>query len=112
MIELLSWFCFLTGGFLCVTGGVGLLRFPDFYTRVHAAGVTETLAAPLLLGGLILQLGWTLDTVKVLLIIAFVLATNPTASHAMAKAALHGGHLPEVAGNGRPKTPARAKNVS
>lgn len=94
MIELLSWFCFLTGGFLCITGGVGLLRFPDFYTRVHAAGVMETLAAPLLLGGLILQLGWSLDALKVGLIVVFVLATNPTASHAMAKAALHGGQGP------------------
>jgi multicomponent Na+:H+ antiporter subunit G len=100
MIELLSWFCFLTGGFLCITGGVGLLRFPDFYTRVHAAGVMETLAAPLLLGGLILQLDWSLDTVKVLLIIVFVLATNPTASHAMAKAAIHGGQGPASAARG------------
>jgi multicomponent Na+:H+ antiporter subunit G len=111
MIELLSWSCFLTGGFLCITGGVGLLRFPDFYTRVHAAGVTETLAAPLLLGGLILQLDWSLDTVKVLLIIVFVLATNPTASHAMAKAALHGGHLPEAGEKERPHIPARASKA-
>lgn len=103
MIELLSWFCFLTGGFLCVTGGVGLLRFPDFYTRVHAAGVMETLAAPLLLGGLMLQLGWSLDTAKVVLIVVFVLATNPTASHAMAKAALHGGHRPPPVGDDRAK---------
>jgi multicomponent Na+:H+ antiporter subunit G len=107
MIDLLSWFCFLTGGFLCITGGVGLLRFPDFYTRVHAAGVMETLAAPLLLGGLILQLDWSLDMVKVLLIIVFVLATNPTASHAMAKAALHGGHLPEVGAKEQSKSAVR-----
>jgi len=99
MIELLSWFCFLSGGFLCVTGGVGLLRFPDFFTRVHAAGVTETLAAPLMLGGLILQSDWSLDTVKILLIMGFILATNPTATHAMARAALHGSHSPRVLGD-------------
>jgi len=99
MIDVLSWFCFLAGGFLCITGGVGLLRFPDFFTRVHAAGVAETLAAPLALGGLILQTDWSLDTAKILLIMAFVLATNPTATHAMARAALHGSHGPRVLGD-------------
>ncbi|MEH6627649.1 MAG: monovalent cation/H(+) antiporter subunit G [Motiliproteus sp.] len=100
-LDLLSWFCFLVGGILCITGGVGLLRFPDFFTRVHAVGVTETLAAPLMLTGLMLQLGWTLALVKVLLILAFILATNPTAAHAMARAALHGGYRPLVKGVGK-----------
>jgi multicomponent Na+:H+ antiporter subunit G len=99
MSEILKWVSdlfLLAGGFLCITGGVGLLRFPDFFTRVHAAGVTETLATPLLLVGLMLQMDWSLDTVKVLMILIFVLATNPTATHAMAKAALHGGLRPLV----------------
>ena len=81
---------------LCITGAVGLLRLPDFYSRVHAAGVTETLAAPLLLAGLMLQMEWSLDLFKVLAILILVLATNPTATHAMAKAALHGGYPPEL----------------
>jgi multicomponent Na+:H+ antiporter subunit G len=93
-IDLLSWFCFLTGGALLLSGGLGLLRFPDFHSRVHAAGVADTLAAPLLLLGLILQMGWSLASVKVLMIIFFLLATNPTAAHAMVKAAEHGGHRP------------------
>lgn len=100
MSLMLSWVSdvfLLVGGFLCVTGGIGLLRMPDFFSRVHAAGVTETLAAPLLLFGLLLQMEWSLDSIKVLLILAFVLATNPTATHAMAKAALHGGQRPWVA---------------
>ena len=96
LIDLLSWGCFLLGGFLCLTGGVGLLRFPDFFSRVHAVGVTETLATPLLLIGVMLQLGPTLDSGKLLLVMAFVLATNPTASNAMAKAALRGGQKPLV----------------
>ena len=96
MIELLSWACFLLGGFLCLSGGVGLLRFPDFFTRVHAVGVTETLATPLLLFGIMLQLGVTLDSFKLLLVMLFVLATNPTASYAMARAALHGGQKPLI----------------
>ena len=93
-LDLLSGFCLLTGGFLCITGGLGLLRMPDFFARVHASGLTETLAAPLLLCGLMLRMDWSLDLVKVVLILAFILATNPTASHAMAKAALHGGRRP------------------
>ena len=95
-IELLSGFCLLTGGLLCITGAVGLLRLPDFFSRVHAAGLTETLAAPLLLAGLMLQMDWSLDLFKVLAILILVLATNPTATHAMAKAALHGGYPPEL----------------
>lgn len=96
LLELLSGFCFLAGGFLCITGGIGILRFPDFFTRVHAAGVTETLAAPLLLTGVLLQMDWSLDMFKVVMVMLFVLLTNPTATHAMAKAALHGGHRPMV----------------
>jgi len=95
LLEGLSAACLLAGSFLCITGGVGLLRLPDFFSRVHAAGVTETLAAPLLLTGLMLQMDWSLDLLKVLLILMFILATNPTASHAMAKAALHGGQGPK-----------------
>jgi multicomponent Na+:H+ antiporter subunit G len=96
ILELLSNICLLLGGALCITGGVGLLRMPDFFSRVHASGVTETLAAPLLLIGLLLQMGWSLDSVKVIMILILVLATNPTATHAMAKATLHGGRRPLV----------------
>ena len=99
LLEILSGLCLLAGGFLCITGGVGLIRMPDFFARVHAAGVTETLAAPLLLLGLALQMEWSLDLLKVLMILAFILATNPTASHSMAKAALHGGRRPLVSGD-------------
>jgi multicomponent Na+:H+ antiporter subunit G len=96
VIELLSGLCLLFGSVLCVTGGVGLFRMPDFFSRVHASGVTETLAAPLLLIGLMLQMELSLDTVKVIMILLVVLATNPTATHAMAKATLHGGLRPLV----------------
>jgi len=54
------------------------------------------LAAPLLLVGLMLEMGWSLDLFKILMIMILVLATNPTATHAMAKAALHGGHPPKL----------------
>lgn len=94
LIEFISSLFLLVGGFLCITGGVGLLRLPDFFSRVHAASVTETLATPLLLFGLMLQMEWSLELLKVLMIMILILATNPTATHAMAKAALHGGLRP------------------
>jgi len=110
-MEMLSGFCLLSGAVLCLTGGVGLLRLPDFFSRVHAGGLTETLAAPLLLTGIMLEMGWSLDLFKVLAILILVLATNPTATHAMAKAALHGGHLPKLgerAGEAQEDEPSKA----
>jgi multicomponent Na+:H+ antiporter subunit G len=80
----------VTGGFFGIVGGIGLLRFPDLFSRFHAAGVTDTLGAGLILIGLMLQAGWSLITIKLVLILAFGLFTSPTATHALAKAALHG----------------------
>jgi multicomponent Na+:H+ antiporter subunit G len=97
MVDLLSGLFLLVGGFLCITGGLGVLRLPDFFSRVHAAGLTETLGTPLLLIGLMLQMAWSLDLIKVVFIMLLVLATNPAATHAMAKAALHGGQRPLAA---------------
>jgi multicomponent Na+:H+ antiporter subunit G len=79
----------VTGGFFGIVGGIGLLRFPDLFSRFHAAGVTDTLGAGLILIGLMLQAGWSLITIKLVLILAFGLFTSPTATHALAKAALH-----------------------
>ena len=95
--DLLSGLFLLLGSFLCITGGLGLLRLPDFFSRLHASGLTETIATPMLLIGLMLQMDWSLDLLKVLFIGILVLATNPTAAHAMAKAALHGGMRPLAA---------------
>jgi len=101
VIEVLSWICFLLGGFLCLTGAVGLLRLPDFFSRLHANSITETLAAPLLLCGVMLQIELSLDTVKLLMVLAFLLSTNPTATHALVKGALVDGEVP-VAGDEPP----------
>lgn len=94
LLDVLSWICFLSGGFFAISGSVGVLRLPDFFSRVHAASVTETLAAPLLLSGVMLQTGWSLDTLKLFSVLMFVLFTNPTATHAMVKAALRDGQTP------------------
>jgi multicomponent Na+:H+ antiporter subunit G len=79
----------MAGGFLGVTGAVGLFRFPDFYTRLHAASVTDTLCAGLIIVGLMVQTGFTLFSVKLMLILLVLAYTSPTAAHALAKAARH-----------------------
>jgi len=93
-VNVLSSLCLLLGAFLIFSGGLGVLRFPDFFTRMHAAGVTETMAATLIVLGLMLVSGWGLALFKLLLILLFVMITGPTASHALAKSALHGGLRP------------------
>lgn len=89
-----SWICLAAGGLFCVVGGLGLLRMPDFYTRVHAASVTDTLGAGLVLLGLILQAGWTLVALKLVVIALLIFFTSPAATHALAKAALGRGLEP------------------
>jgi multicomponent Na+:H+ antiporter subunit G len=94
--DALSWALLLTGSFFLLAGGIGLLRLPDFFTRVHAAGVTDTMGAGAILVGLMLQAGLTQASIKLVLIIMFMLFTSPTASHALAQAALHGGLKPQL----------------
>ena len=96
MVAMLRSACLLLGAFLIISGAVGVLRFPDFFTRMHAAGVTETLATTLILLGLILLAGWSILSFKLLLILLFILITSPVASHALTKAALHGNLQPLV----------------
>ncbi len=88
--DLLSWVSILGGLFFIVVGSIGVLRFPDVYTRLHAAGMTDTMGAGLVLVGLSFQEGLTLITVRLLMIWAFLLFTSPIATHALARAALHG----------------------
>ena len=94
LINLLSWICLILGSFFAVSGGVGLLRFPDFFSRLHPPGVTDTLGAALILIGLMFQAGFNLISVKLIMILGFLLLTNPTATHAIAKSALHGNLRP------------------
>ncbi|UCH53839.1 MAG: monovalent cation/H(+) antiporter subunit G [Pseudomonadota bacterium] len=86
-VDLISALLLAIGCFFAITGGVGILRMPDFYTRLHAAGKVDSLAQALILSGLMVQAGLSLVSVKLLLIIVFLLATTPTATHAVAKAA-------------------------
>ena len=95
-------FSLLLGTFLIVSGGLGVLRFPDFFTRMHAAGITDTLATALILVGLMMMAGWSLALFKLMLIMLFIMITSPTASHALAKSAVHGRLKPRLADAGEP----------
>lgn len=98
--DILSWVLLSSGGVFCMIGALGLLRMPDFYTRMHAASVIETLGAGLLLLGMMLQAGLTLISVKLLIIGVLLFFTSPTATHALARAAHLRGVEPKLATQG------------
>nr|QNO42218.1 hypothetical protein AIOHENJG_00002 [Methanosarcinales archaeon ANME-2c ERB4]QNO42376.1 hypothetical protein LFOPHFOE_00016 [Methanosarcinales archaeon ANME-2c ERB4] len=77
----------LVGAFFMLAGTVGFVRFPDFYSRMHATGKCDTLGEGLMLVGLIVYGGATFVSVKILFLIMFILLANPTSTHAIAKAA-------------------------
>lgn len=93
-IDILSWAAILAGSFFTIVGMVGILRMPDFYTRLHAASVTDTLGAALICGGLMLQAGPTLVSAKLVFILALLFFTGPVITHALAQAALAAGVAP------------------
>ena len=88
-LNILSGLFLLVGGFLCISGGVGILRFPDFHTRMHAVGVSDTLATAMILIGLMLQIPDGLVVLKLIIILVMTLFISPTASHALSKAAMN-----------------------
>jgi len=94
VVDVLSWISILGGVFFMVVGTIGILRMPDVFTRLHAAGITDTMGAGLLLLGMAFQAGLTLITVRLLLVYAFLLLTSPIGTHALARAALAGGVEP------------------
>ena len=94
LIDILSWAMILAGSFFVIIGAVGILRFPDFWSRLHAASVTDSAGMILLLIGMALQTGWTLIAFKLGVIGIFMLITGPTSTHAVANAALVSGLRP------------------
>lgn len=94
VLDIMSWALLVSGGFFVFVGGVGALRMPDFYMRMHAAGITDTLGTMLVLAGVILQSGLSLATVKLLAIAIFLFLTAPTAAYALANAARLSGLQP------------------
>ena len=96
IIDIVSWLLLTLGGLFVLIGGVGALRMPDLYTRMHAASVTDSLGAILVIVGVMLQAGLSLATLKLAAILLFLLFTSPTASNALASAALLAGTEPRA----------------
>ncbi len=90
-VEVVSAILLLTGAVFCVIGGIGVVRLPDLYSRTHAASITDTLGAGLMLLGLMGYGGFSLVTVKLILIVVLLWVTSPTIAHALVKAAHAGG---------------------
>ena len=105
IVDALSWALLVAGGFFSIVGTVGLVRLPDFFTRMHGASVTDTLGAGLILLGLVLQAGLTLVAVKLGFLAIFIFFASPAATHALVKAALARGVRPQLAPEDPPSKP-------
>jgi len=95
VIDVISWLSLLAGGFFLLVGSLGMVRLPDFWARLHAASVIDSAGIGLLILGMALQAGFTLVTIKLFLIVLFLLVTGPTATHAIANAAYVSGSRPQ-----------------
>ena len=89
-VDILSAVLLLVGTLFTLIGGTGLLRLPDFFTRLHGASVTDTLGAGAILLGLALRAGWSKLMWKILALLLIMALLSPSAAHALARAAIHG----------------------
>lgn len=108
-LDALVWLMMAAGFFFIVAGIAGVLRLPDFYTRLHAQGKCDTLGVSLMLGGLAIRevahglsqghhmLEPILTALKIVAILFFIMLANPTATHALGRAALRSGLEPWTA---------------
>ena len=106
VLDIVSWVSIISGGVFCIIGAIGIIRLPDVYCRMHAAGIIDTIGIGLIFLGLAFQAGWSLSLAKLLMILIFVLYTSPTSCHALCRAAAYGGvhplHRKKLDGEGVP----------
>ena len=101
LADIITFFCLAGGIASMAIGSYGLLKLPDLFSRMHAAGMIDTLGLGLIVVGLIIQAGLSLVSFKLFLILVFVLYTGPAVTHALAQAALSSGVKPEVREDGQ-----------
>jgi multicomponent Na+:H+ antiporter subunit G len=87
LMNILGWALLMLGSFFCLAGSIGLIRLPDFYSRVHAASIVDSLGAILILLGMMTQTQDPIVIIKLIFILFFMMLTGPTAVHALARAA-------------------------
>ena len=93
-IDLLTGLCFFLGSLSIIIGACGLIKLPDVFARIHAAGMIDTGGTAFFILGMILQSGWSLITVKLILIGIFIFFTCPVTSHVTANLAREKGITP------------------
>ena len=86
--NIISWGLIVFGAFFMISGSLGILRMPDFFTRLHPAGLTDSFGAPLILLGVAVHFGFSLLSGKIILLVLLLLITNPTATHVLSQAAI------------------------
>lgn len=121
-LDIVSWVLLTLGGLISVLAGVGVLKFPDVYTRMHASSMLESLGAFCVLLGLGLQAGPTIVAAKLAILYVFLLLTAATAGHALAKSTFAAGVEPllkpgsprpgdAVAGTGKGHDPRASREI-
>lgn len=109
MVEVAALVLVFAGAAFCLVGAIGVLRLPDVFCRMHSAGIMDTIGAFFLLFGLMLLAGWTLATAKLIFILVFLWMTSPTATHALAKAAIHCGEHPSLSDESPKEAPSSTR---
>ena len=100
LIEVISTALLIVGSIAVLVSGIGIVRMPDIFTRLHAVGITDTVGAAAILLGLSLQYGWDPVLIKMLFLLLLLLVLNPSASHALGRAAVHGVRRPWLSDGG------------
>ena len=95
IVEVLSWLFIISGAVFLLIGAIGIIRFPDFWSRLHALSVCDSAGMILLVLGMMMQAGLTFITIKLAIIGIFLFITGPTATHAVANAAFMSGNRPK-----------------
>lgn len=95
--TVIAWALIGAGGFFVIISAIGLNRMPDVFTRQHAASVGDTFGAGLMLVGMMVVAGFSLVTVKLILLLLFMWFMGPVGAHAIARAALQAGEKPILA---------------
>ena len=87
VLDIITGICFFVGSLSIIIGACGLIKLPDVFSRIHAAGMIDTGGTAFFLLGMILQAGWSLITFKLILIGIFIFFTSPVTSHVTANLA-------------------------
>jgi len=94
--DILSWLFLIIGALFCLIGSLGMIRFPDLFTRLHAASLIDTVGIGFIFLGLMIQAGFTLITVKLLIILILMFFLSSLTTHAAARAALYAKLKPQL----------------